>query len=77
MINVVFAAPGRTGSHTTKVMSVAKSSAENFNFEPKRAKLEIRPLLSFSDEDKVGTIQPHDDALVVIEGYDVKWVMVD
>ena len=61
-------------------MSVAKSSAENFNFEPKRARLEIRPSLSFSDEDKIGTIQPRDDALVVtfrIEGYDVKRVMVD
>ena len=36
--------------------------------------------MSFSKEDKVGTIQPHDDALVVtlrIEGYDVKRVMVD
>ena len=32
------------------------------------------------DEDKVGTIQPHDDALVVtlrIGGYDVKKVLVD
>jgi len=36
--------------------------------------------LSFSDEDKIGTIQPHDDALVVtlrIGGYDVKRIMVD
>ena len=36
--------------------------------------------MSFSDEDKVGTIQPHDDALVVtlrIGGYDVKRVLVD
>ena len=36
--------------------------------------------MSFSDEDKIGTIQPHDDALVVtlrIWGYDVKRVMVD
>ena len=36
--------------------------------------------MSFSDEDKVGTIQPHDDALVVtlkIGGYDVNSVMVD
>ena len=35
--------------------------------------------MSFSDEDKVGTIQPHDDALVVtlkIGGYDVKRVIV-
>ena len=34
-------------------------------FRSKRAKMEVRPALSFSDEDKVGTIQPHDDALVV------------
>ena len=36
--------------------------------------------LSFSDEDKVGTLQPYDDALVVtlrIGGYDVKRVLVD
>ena len=36
--------------------------------------------MGFSDEDKVGTIQSHDDALVAtlrIEGYDVKRVMVD
>ena len=61
-------------------MSVARSPAEDSNSEPKRARLEIRHSLSFSDEDKIGTIQPHDDALVVtfrIEGYDVKRVMVD
>ena len=37
-------------------------------------------MLSFLDEDKVGTIQPHDDTLVVtlrIRGYDVKRVLVD
>ena len=37
-------------------------------------------VLSFSDAGKQGTIQPHDDALVVtlrIGGYDVKRVMVD
>ena len=40
-----------------------------------------RPLvMGFSNEDKIGTIQPHDDALVItlqIGGYDVKRVMVD
>ena len=40
-----------------------------------------RPLvMGFSDKDKIGTIQPHDDALVItlrIWGYDVKKVMVD
>ena len=42
--------------------------------------MEFRPSLSFSDEDKVGTIQLHDDTLVVtlrIERYDVKRIMVD
>ena len=37
-------------------------------------------VLGFSDEDKLGTIQPHDDALIVtlrIGGYDVKRVMID
>ena len=36
--------------------------------------------MGFSDEDKIGTIQPHDDALVItlrIGGYEVKRVMVD
>ena len=36
--------------------------------------------MGFSDEDKIGTIQPYDDALVItfqIGGYDVKRVMVD
>ena len=42
--------------------------------------MEVRPTLSFSDEDKIGTYQPHDDALVVtlrIEGYNVRRVLVD
>ena len=42
--------------------------------------MEVRLALSFSDKDKVGTLQPHDDALVVtlkIGGYDVKKVLVD
>ena len=37
-------------------------------------------VMGFSDEDKIGTIQPYDDALVFtlrIGGYDVKRVMVD
>ena len=42
--------------------------------------MEVRPALSFLDEDKVGTLQPHDDVLVVtlmIGGYDMKRVLVD
>ena len=37
-------------------------------------------VLGFSDEDKLGTIQPPDDALVVtlrISGYNVRRVMID
>ena len=36
--------------------------------------------MGFSDDDKIGTIQPHDDALVITlrsGGYDMKRVMVD
>nr|XP_023892343.1 uncharacterized protein LOC112004348 [Quercus suber] len=61
-------------------MSLVRLSAEDTNREPKNARLEIQPVLGFSDEDKIGTIQPHNDALVVtlrIGGYDVKSVMVD
>ena len=46
----------------------------------KRAKMNVLLALSFSDVDKQGTIQPHDDTLVVtlrIGGYDVKKVMID
>ena len=42
--------------------------------------MEILLVLGFSDEDKIGTIQLHDDTLVItlqIGGYDVKKVMVD
>ena len=42
--------------------------------------MEDRPVLSFFYEDKMGTLQPYDDALVVtlrIGGYDVKRVLVD
>ena len=61
-------------------MSVARLPTESNNPKPKRARVEIRLVLGFLDEDKIGTIQPHDDALVVtlrIGGYDVKRVLVD
>ena len=79
-INVIFAALGRTRSSLSKVMSMAQLPAEDLSAGLKRAKMDIQPILGFSDEDKVGTIQPHDDALIVtlrIGGYDVKRVLVD
>ncbi|XP_075659077.1 uncharacterized protein LOC142628941 [Castanea sativa] len=79
-INVILAALGRTGSCLTRVMFVSRTLAEESNSEPKRIKGNTPPILGFSEEDKIGTIQPHDDALVVtlrIGGYDMRRVMVD
>ena len=79
-INVIFAAPSRTGSCLSRIMSVALLSSGNLNQDPKRARVELSLVMGFSDEDKIGTIQPYDDALVItllIGGYDVKRVMVD
>ena len=79
-INVIVTAPGRTGSCPSKIMSVSRYPVEESNSMPKRVKMGIPLVLGFSDEDKLGTIQSHDDALVVtlrIGGYDVKRVMID
>ena len=79
-INVIFAAPDRTGSCPSRIMFVARLSSRDLNQDPKRAKVELSLVMGFSNEDKIGTIQPHDDALVItfrIGGYDVKRVMVD
>ena len=79
-INVIFATLRRINSRPSGVMSVAQPPAENSNLKSKRARVEVQLTLSFSDENKVRTIQPHDNALVVtlrIGGYDVMRVMVD
>ena len=79
-INVIFAAPGRTGSCPSKIMSVSHYSSDEPNSVPKRIKTNVPLVLSFSEADKQGTIQPHDDALVVtlrIGGYNVRRVMID
>ncbi|XP_030974414.1 uncharacterized protein LOC115994413 [Quercus lobata] len=79
-INVILAVPRRTGSNPFRVMSVGRLPAEVDDQESKRARGMATPLIGFSDEDKPGTLQPHDDALVVtlrIGGYDVNRVLVD
>lgn len=46
----------------------------------KKFRFSKKPVIGFSEEDKLGMIQPHDDALVVtlqIAGFDVNRVMVD
>ena len=61
-------------------MSVARLSSGNLNQDPKRVRVELSLVMSFSNEDKIKTIQLHDDALMItlrIGGYDVKRVMVD
>ena len=62
------------------MLSVAQLPAEKSQPGPKRARINFHPVLSFSEENKIGTIQPHDDALLItlrIGDYDMKRVMVD
>ena len=59
---------------------MARLSAKDREREFKRSKKGNSLILGFSDEDKRGTIQSHDDALVVtlrIGGFDVRRVLVD
>ena len=61
-------------------MSVTRLPTKDSNSKPKRARVDIQLILGFSNKDKIGIIQPHDDALVVtlrIGGYDVKRMLVD
>ena len=79
-INVIFATPGRTGSCPFRILSVFRPLVKDHSQASKRARVGVPLILGFSDEDMVGTIQPHDDALVVtlrISGYDVRRLMVD
>ena len=64
-INVIFAAPGRIGSCPSRVISVTRLSSEDTSHKPKRARLERPLVMGFSAEDKIGTIQPHDNALMI------------
>ena len=79
-IIVILTALGRIASFPSRVMSVTRLSTKDNDQESKRFKKGASPVLGFSDKDKIGTIQPHDDALVVtlmIGGFDVKRVLVD
>ncbi|XP_050259918.1 uncharacterized protein LOC126704987 [Quercus robur] len=69
-----------TGAYPPGVMYIVKPHAEDSIPESKQGRMEVRPAFSFSDENKIGTYQPHDNALVVtlqIGGYDVRRVLVD
>ena len=59
---------------------MAQLPAKEFQPEPKKARVNSYPTLSFLEEDKIGTTQPYDDALLItlrIGDYDVKRVIVD
>ncbi|XP_023889509.2 uncharacterized protein LOC112001561 [Quercus suber] len=61
-------------------MSIARLPANDFGLELKSTKVYPHPILSFSKVDKIGTLQPHNDELVItlqIGSYNVKRVMVD
>ena len=80
MINTILAALGRTGGYPSRVLFVTQLPTEESQLGPKRAKRNSHPVLSFSEEDKVGTTQPYEDALLItlrIGDYNVKRVMVD
>ena len=80
MINAIQAAPRIMGIYPPRVLSVAQLPAEESQPELKKAKMNSYPTLSFSKEDKIGTTQPHDDALLItlrIGDYDEKRVVVD
>ena len=56
-------------------MFITRLPVEDPDFDLKKARVEIQPALSFLDDDKIRTIQPHNAALVVtlkIGGYAVK-----
>ena len=55
-INVIFAAPRRTGSCPSRIMSVFHYSDDEPNSVPKRIKTNVPLVLSFSEADKQGTI---------------------
>ena len=70
-----FKTPSRHNKCPSRVMSVSRYPAEESSSMPKRVKMGIPLVLGFSDEDKFGIIQSHDDVLVVIlriGGYNVK-----
>ena len=79
-INTILAAPGRTGTYPSRVLSVTQLPAKESQSKPKKARRNSHPVLSFLEEDKVETTQTHDDTLLItlkIGGYNVKRVIVD
>ena len=77
---VIFAMPRGTNTTGMRVSTVASTGDFSEDQPPaKRMKSRLEPI-AFDDEDLEGTIQTHDDALVIgarIDGFLVKRVMID
>ena len=80
MIEVIHAAPRGPIITSRRVLTVVSTGNYAGEQSPeKKMKIEREPIV-FGDEDLEGTVQPHDDVLVVtarISGFLVKRVMVD
>ena len=80
-INDIFTKPkGDTGTCLGVMSVVSCPNLEDRRQACKKAKMVAMPTLGFSKENKEGTLQSHDDALVVtirIEGYDVRRVLIN
>ena len=75
VIEVIHAAPRRAAA-AKRILTVACTEGESSKKQKKVGRLTI----SFGEDDFKGTVQPHDDALVVtarIGGFLVKRVMID
>ena len=59
-INTILAVLGRTGTCPSRVLIVTQLPVEKSQSEPKKARRNSYPVLSFSEEDKIGTTQPHE-----------------
>ena len=80
-INVILATLRRESHLVSRVMLVSPQMAGFEEEAPcKKARVSEQPIIGFMEEDKLGTIQPHDVALMVnlqIAGFDVKRVTVN
>ena len=80
MIKFIHAVPRGTNTAEMRILVVASMGDFSKNQPPvKKMKSQLEPI-AFDDEDLEGTIQPHNDVLVVtarIGGFLVKRVMID
>ncbi|XP_050248859.1 uncharacterized protein LOC126696117 [Quercus robur] len=81
VIEVIHAAPRGTAMAGRRGVLIVVPVENSSGKQPPEKKLKlVREPITFNDDDLEGTIQPHDDALVVIawiKGFIVKRVMVD